>query len=229
MRRRWTPEEDAILRAHYADTRTEDLVPVIGRALGSIYQRAQHFGLHKSEAFRASPVSGRTNGRQGIGTRFVKGQAPANKGLRRPGWHRGRMKETQFTKGALPHNTVPIGTERVRDGYVWIKVRDDVVPARRCWLSKHQYLWEQANGPLPDGHIVRFKDNDRTNLALANLECVSRAEHVATRGLHALPPELVQIHQLRGAIARQINKRQPPAPKKRTGRPPKTSTQQATR
>lgn len=220
---RWTEAERAVLEARYADTRTADLAAELGLRESQVYQQARRLGLAKSAAFLASNLSGRLiyGHERGGATRFKKGQAPANKGLRRPGWHRGRMQETQFKKGAKPHTWQPIGTEVIREGYVWVKVRDDRRPTYKNWVSKHQHLWEQAHGPVPAGHIVRFKDNDRTNLALDNLECVSRREHVQTRGLHTLPPEVVKVHQLRGAIMRQIHKRQPPAPKKRTGRPRK--------
>lgn len=223
---KWTDAERAVLVARYADTKTDTLAAELGLRESQVYQQANKMGLSKSAAYLGSALSGRLiyGHERGGNTRFKKGQTPANKGLRRPGWGPGRMKQTQFRAGENPHNTVPVGTERVREGYVFVKTRDDLRPAYKNWISKHQYIWEQANGPIPPKHIVRFKDGDRANLALANLECVSRAEHAATKGLHSLPPEVVKIHQLRGAIARQINKRRPPAPKKRTGRPPKQRT-----
>jgi hypothetical protein len=224
-RRYWTAEEDAVLGQLFADTPTHVLAAQLDRPIGSVFQRAYKLGLQKSEAYLASPMSGRTTpGHQrGGATRFKPGSVPANKGLRRAGFAPGRMADTMFVAGALPHNTVPIGTEtRRRDGYVWVKRWGDRTPARLNWTSKHQAIYEAEHGPIPAGHIVRFRDNDRTNFALENLECVSRKDHVITRGLHALPPELVQIHQLRGQIARHINKRQPPAPARR-GRPPKAA------
>jgi hypothetical protein len=219
---RWTEAERSVLVSRYADTKTADLAAELGLRESQVYQQAKRMGLAKSAAFLASNLSGRLiyGHERGGATRFKQGQPPKNKGLRRPGWGPGRMKETQFAKGALPHNTVPVGTERVRDGYLWVKVRNDLEPARRNWMSKHQYLWERAHGPVPADHLVRFRDGNRHHLTLDNLECVSRAEHVRTKGLHSLPPELVKVHQLRGAIARQINKRQPPVRPGR-GRPPK--------
>jgi hypothetical protein len=222
-RRHWTADEDELLRRQFADTPTHVIAAQLGRDVSGVFGRAYRLGLKKSPEYLASPLSGRTRPGSRIGgaTRFQPGHVPANKGQRRPGWAVGRMAQTQFSAGALPHNTVPIGTETLRrDGYVWVKVTEDKTPARRNWVSKHQHIYELAHGPIPAGHIVRFRDNDRTNFALDNLECVSRKDHVITRGLHALPPELVQIHQLRGAIIRQIHRREPPAPARR-GRPPK--------
>jgi len=219
-RQRWTHDEDALLLRLYPSTRTHTLAAALRRPIRAVYARATHLGLRKDAGYLASAASGRLSGQRGVPNRFRAGHLPHNKGLRRPGWTRGRMRDTQFVAGVPPHNTVPIGTERVRMGYLFVKTRDDLRPARKCWISKHQHLYERAHGPIPAGHIVRFRDNNRAHFALHNLECVSRAEHAATKGLHSLPPEIVKIHQLRGAILRQINQRQPPQPKPRIGRPP---------
>lgn len=228
-RRPWTPDDDVQLARLYPDQLTADIARTIERTTSAVYGRAAKLGLKKSAAFHASGAACRMNGHnpRSVATRFQPGQVPPNKGLRRPGWAPGRMRETQFTKGNLPHTTVPIGTEVVRKGgYVWVKKWDDRAPARYNWISKHQDIYEATHGPIPKGHIVRFKNGDRTNFALENLECVSRKEHAATKGLHSLPPEIVKVHQLRGAIHRQINKLRPPKPVRR-GRPPQSA--QATR
>lgn len=220
-RHKWTDRDVALLRAQYPDTKTELVAAVLGMPIGKVYTKAHALGLKKSAAFLASDQSGRLEGQRGESHRYGKGHVPANKGLRRPGYARGRMTETQFKKGGLPHTTVPIGTERFRMGYWWVKVRDDLRPMRKCWISKHQHLYEQAHGPIPAKHLVRFKDGNRQNLTLENLECVSRSQHASTKGLQVLPPDIKQIHILRAAITRHIHKHRPPAPKKRTGRPRK--------
>lgn len=160
--------------------------------------------------------------------RFKKGQVPMNKGLRRPGWFRGRMRETQFKKGNLSHTHVPIGTEVERkDGYIWVKVSDDrALPSRRNWKSKHRAIFEAAHGLIPPKHIVVFKDKDKRNFALANLECISLRENARRNTIHRYPKEIVEVVQLRGAINRQINRRRP-RPKARIGRPPKQKEAQA--
>lgn len=221
----WTKAQLALLRKLYPNTPTRDVAKACAHSLGSTYRQVAKLALKKSPEFLASPESGRLEHHlyRGEASRFKKGHVPMNKGLRRPGWSRGRMAETQFKKGEKPHTWQPIGTEVVRkDGYIWIKVSDDAKPARRNWKSKHQAIWEAANGPVPPGHMVGFKDGDNRNFALDNLELVSRAERLRRNSVHNLPPELVQVVQLRGAIHRQINKRRP-RPKARIGRPPKAS------
>lgn len=177
VRVRWTPEDDALLRELYPDTRTADVAARLGRKLGPVYQRAQKLGLSKSAAFLASPASGRTNGRQGIGTRFVKGQTPHNKG--KPFPRRGRMAETQFKKGnrtgAANRNYQPIGTERLNeDGYLERKIHDGV-PMQSRWRLVHLLRWEAINGPIPKGMALKSLDGNRQNTDLDNWTLIPRA------------------------------------------------------
>jgi hypothetical protein len=58
------------------------------------------------------------------------------------------------------------------DGYLHRKVGDGEL------VKEHHYVWEQANGPVPKGYMLIFKDGDRTNCELENLALVSRAENV---------------------------------------------------
>lgn len=45
-------------------------------------------------------------------------------------------------------------------------------------VMEHRYVWEQANGPIPKGHFIHHRDGHKANNALANLECITRAEHM---------------------------------------------------
>lgn len=78
-------------------------------------------------------------------------------------------------RGGRPR--VPVGTERTsKDGYVVIKVREEAtVPmSKDNWKLKHVWVWEQANGPLPEGHVVYFADGDKTNFDPENLVAIPR-------------------------------------------------------
>lgn len=222
----WTPEQLELLRRLYPDTPTRDVAKACGHSKGSTYAYAQHFGLKKSAAFLATPASGRMQFHlyRGEKYRYPKGHVPANKGLRRPGWSPGRMAETQFKKGQRTNTWKPMGTEVERDGIIWVKVTDNAKPAYRNWKSKHQAIWEAANGPVPAGHLVTFKDRNARNFALANLAIISRADNLRRNSIYNYPPEIVQAVKLRGALNRQINKRSP-RPKARIGRPPGTKSQ----
>jgi hypothetical protein len=221
-RQYWTAEEDRTLRALYPELRSEEVAGRIGRSIGAIRARAKAFGLRKSDAFLASPLSGRTTGRQGVATRFQAGHTPPNKGLRRPGWAPGRMQETQFKKGVrggvAEKLWKPVGTERVNgDGYLVRKVaeldatgltRAEAARRRqRLWRAVHLLLWEAEHGPVPAGHAVVFKNRDKTDIRLDNLELIPREALMRRNSVHNLPAPLPQTIQLLGALTRKINQR----------------------
>lgn len=133
------------------------------------------FGENQLRAFAKNhPELGIRSGRDG---RFQKGNESWNKGLNyKPG---GRCAETQFKKGRAPANRRPMYSERVsKDGYVEIKVPEvnphTGHPTR--FRLKHVWLWEQHHGPVPDGHVVMFRDGDKMNCVIENLVLATRAE-----------------------------------------------------
>lgn len=100
---------------------------------------------------------------------FQKGNLPYNTGTK-------GLKSacvTSFKKGNRPHNSLPVGSIVVdrKDGYLKIKVAE---PA--SWKHKHVMLYEEANGPVPEGCCVIFADGDKRNFSPANLVTVKRAE-----------------------------------------------------
>jgi len=208
--RRWTAAEDALLRARYQNEPTAAIARELGRTLTAVYARAVgHLGLEKSAAFVASAASGRLQraDHRGRAYWYPKGHTPANKGLRRPGYGPGRMKETQFKPGES-RNTMPIGSTRLCDGYVLVKVAAvPKVPYFVNWLPLHVIEWERVNGPVPPGHCLAFRNGNKRDVRLENLECITRRELMARNTVHNLPPALAKTVQLLGALNRQINRR----------------------
>lgn len=205
-----TAEQVAILRKRYPNERTEDLVAVIGRDLRSIYQKAKALGLKKTAEYLASPAACRTNGKQGMGTRFQKGHATWNQGMK--GLQYEASKPTQFKPGTMPHNTQPIGSYRMdKDGTLQRKISNDKGSNSKRWRGVHELVWVEENGPVPAGHIVVFKPGMRTNqleeITLQRVECISLAENMKRNTVHRLPKELAQLVLLRGALNRKINAR----------------------
>ena len=119
-------------------------------------------------------------------TQFKKGHVPFNKGKKGIGG----FEPTQFKKGHLPANHKLIGAERTNvDGYIEIKVAEP-----RKWKAKHVFLWEEAHGSVPKGHVVIFADGNQQNVTLANLMLISRRELAVMnkRGLIANSVELTK-------------------------------------
>lgn len=217
-RQPWTEVELELLRRNYADSLTADIATALGRQASGVYQMARKLGLEKSAAFIAETARQRTldPNHGGRKHQFAKGQEAWNRGLKGVVGVQEACRATQFKKGRPPEessNYRPIGSLRVtRDGILERKVSDDpsIVPARR-WVAVARLVWEAANGPIPAGHLVRFKHGMATTeadeITVDRLECVSRAEHMKTHTYHQYGPEIASVVQLRGAISRQINKR----------------------
>lgn len=169
--RRWTAEEDRLLRAIYPDHDSEYVAGFLHRSRYSVKARAGKLGVKKRpEVYEALHRKGQ----------FRKGQAPANKGRKMETWMSAesieRSKVGRFKKGECRDDNPcrrPIGWEfQEKDGYVCVKCPDG---KRR---AKHRWVWEQAHGPIPKGMVIRFKDGDRTNCQLENLFMVSQAENL---------------------------------------------------
>lgn len=107
---------------------------------------------------------------------FVPGQTSHNKGKKMP--YNAKSAAHQFKKGNLPHNTKHLGHERVsKDGYVEISI-DEPNPHtgyERRYVLKHRYLWEQVNGPVPEGMCLKSIDGDKTNTDPGNWKVIPRA------------------------------------------------------
>jgi len=128
----------------------------------------------------------------------------------------GRAAETQFKTGRLPQearNYAPIGSTCVRsDGYLYRKVSDDLSLApKQRWVAAHRLVWEAANGPVPAGQTVAFKQGRKTTepelITLDAIEVLTRAELMTRNRYQRFPKEVAQLIQLKGALARQINTR----------------------
>lgn len=207
-RRPWQDWELRLLAKEYPDCATTKLAKKLKRSITSVYQRARLSGLHKSELYLASPHACRLRRGDNVGAahRFLPGHAPANKGLRRPGWAPGRMAQTQFKPGNKPHTWKPIGTTRYsKEGYLQRKVSDTGYPPRD-WIGEHILMWQKERGPVPKGFAVSFRDGDKSHLALDNFELISRRELMRRNTIHRFPPELSDAIRLNGALRRRLRK-----------------------
>ena len=215
----FSPEDDEAIRINFPHFPTYLVAYVIGRTPSSVSQRAARLGLEKASDFWTKPIAKLWVGGEhpnAVASRFKPGQVPRNKGVRRPGWAPGRMASTQFKKGRRPEesrNYQPVGTVRItRDGIAERKVSDDtnVYPAKR-WVAVHRLVWEAAHGPVPAGHLVRFKEGMRTAevalITLDRIEMISMAENMARNTIHNYPEEIVQAVRLRAVLKRTINRR----------------------
>ncbi len=201
-RRTWTSEEDAALRARYPNETAAALAREFCVGLHVLYARANRLGIGKSSEFFASAASGRLDGVRGADCRFAPGNVPWTKGQK--GIHMGPLSE--FKPGMRPANYMEVGSTKMHMGYEWVKIADGGWPA--SWRPKHHVIWEQHTGAAPPpSHMLSFKDRNRTNFDLSNLELISRVDWMARHTIHKLPQELADLIRLQAVLNRHINQR----------------------
>ena len=154
--------------------------------------------------------------------RFEKGHVPANKG--RKGYAAPGSEKGWFRPGAVPANVRPLWSERwthigegdrktpaleikVPGPAPWESHRRRGMNRETHWVRKAVWVWTQANGPVPPGHVVLQVDGDPANCDPSNLECVPRAV-MAALNRHSSPvyagpevnPARVRLAQLKVAV-----------------------------
>jgi hypothetical protein len=162
----------------HVDFLKENIVGASFKELTEMFNKRFGMELKTSSLISLADRHGLHNGRNTAfktgwePTQFKKGQIAWNKGKKKS-WKGGE--ETQFKVGHRPHNWVPIGSERItKDGYIQIKIQEGKF--QKNWKGKHILIWEEHNGPVPEGHNVIFGDGDRRNFDLNNLILVSKKQ-----------------------------------------------------
>ena len=217
---RWTRKERALLRKLYATTPTQGIAKQLGVRESQVWQQAAKLGLHKDLELIREMARERTArpDHPSVAFRFPKGHVPANKGQRRPGWSAGRMRETQFKPGErsgfAERNWKPVGAVVADpEGFLRVKIRERIngLPAgwdKSIWPLLHHRTWELHHGPIPPGHKVVFRDGDRANCVIENLELLSDAELMRRNTIHnRYPKEVVNTIMLLGAVKRRLRER----------------------
>jgi hypothetical protein len=154
--------------------------------------------------------------------RFEKGAVPWTKGKKLP--YNAGSARTQFKKGQMPHNFRGPGHESTdENGYVWI-VLDQQNPwtGASTWrVHKHRWLWEQQNGPVPEGHVLKClgekSNTDPSNWELVPIGLLPRLNGNSGRRFDHAPPELKPVimtvakleHAARNRTSKRLSERNP--------------------
>lgn len=162
------------------------------------------------EGFKA--LCDRLKLRTGRTGQFPKGFVPVNKGKKMP--FNANSARTQFKKGQLGGRAVevvkPIGSERLsKEGYLERKIHNGL-PMQSRWRTVQRINWEAANGPVPEGHVLKCLDGNKLNTDPSNWELITRAVLARRNKRFAgaqLPPELelaaIAVAKLDDGLARK--------------------------
>lgn len=195
--RLYTPEQAQFLRENYAGRNIAELKTIFNDKFETSMTGQQI----KTFVHNRGITCGRTSC-------YAKGHTPWNAGTKGQGLT--GANSGSFKKGSVPPNRRRLGSHRIdsKDGYILIKVAETDphtgVPTR--YKCKHVHVWEQHNGPVPEGHVVVFRNGIKQDTYIENLECISRAENMKRNTIHNLPKELADVCRLRGVLNRHINK-----------------------
>ena len=154
----WTEEEIKFLQDNIKHLTRQELATALNRKLSTVANKLTKLGL-------------RSGVRRGC---FQKGSTPWNKGLK--GIH--LSPATEFKKGNIPHGAKCNGFVSLRyhkqgqyaDYYIRVAVRK--------WVPLRRYVWEQHNGPIPPGMVVRHKNGNQLDCSIDNLTLVSRSDNL---------------------------------------------------
>lgn len=152
----YTDEMVAFLHEHKTMLR-EEMTALFNAKFGTNISRR----VLNRKCERIGALTGRTG-------RIEKGNKPWNTGTK------GLMKAnvTTFKKGNKPCNVKPVGYERItKDGYIEVKISEPNV-----FEMKHRHIWQLAHGPIPKGHVIVFKNTNKQDCRIENLEIITRGE-----------------------------------------------------
>ena len=176
-----TPEMDSFIREHLKGTGHQAMADLLNETFGTSFTKEQIKGYYARNKLDS-----------GLTGYFEKGHEPENKGKK---WDeymspegQENSRRTQFKPGHIPHNGgTPVGTIRLRHDhmkrpgskpYYWEKTAQPNV-----WRLKHQLVWEEHNGPIPEGCIITFANGDTLDYRIENLVLTTKAQNAVRNHL----------------------------------------------
>lgn len=192
-RQYWTPEQEKIVIDNYADSTPQQMIELLNGVfdMAQISQKACRIGIRKSEDYKSREIN------KG---RLPPGNIPWNKGQHYKAG--GRAKDTQFKPGSIPPNRRGVGAQRItKDGYIEIKIGEGI----KKWRLLHREVWKRNYGNPPKGSIIIFKDGNRNNCDIENLQLMTREQLMLENSGHNYPEEIKEVMRLKAVITRKIN------------------------
>ena len=165
----WPQEALDKLQELFPIMEAKDVALHLGISLGRVNRKAYAIGLRKSADYQAEKMKVLLE--SGAASRYSKGNTPHNKGEKMPESTYQKVKRTFFKKGQKSHNEKPVGFERFgKDDYIEVKTP-------KGYKMKHRHIWEQHFGQIPPSHIIAFKDGNKYNFQIENLQLMSRGDN----------------------------------------------------
>ena len=205
MRTFWTEQEIKFLQDNYSNMLTADIATILGRPLSGVYGKANMMGIFKSKEYMTKLLEHESAKLKELGKtyQFKKQNVPYNYGQKMSTELYDKCRRTMFKKGNKPTNTKNVGDERKDvDDYTYVKIAD------RDWRLKQRLVYEKINGPIPAESIVIFKDRNKENFDINNLEMITKLENMQRNTIHNYPPPIQSLIKLNNKLKNKINAKQ---------------------
>jgi hypothetical protein len=198
--------QDKILEILYPYIPAKALADYLGLTVSQIYNRTYRIGIKKDPKVKKA-INRELRLTLGMKYRFKTGHMPHNKGKKMDAELYTKCAPTMFKPGQKPANTkgdnaISIRVDTSGKAYQYYKIADSQ------WVLYHRYIWEQANGPIPAKHIVRFIDGNTMNVELSNLECIPMSENANRNTIHRFPDDLKKLIRLKAKLNKTIKNKQ---------------------
>ena len=99
------------------------------------------------------------------------------------------------------------GREHVRgymqDGYWMLRWNDS---GTYRYQFEHRRVWEDANGPVPDGHVIHHINGNKLDNRLGNLQCLRRYDHSQEHAIYKTRAERLAADAARSRKYRAARK-----------------------
>jgi hypothetical protein len=206
MKRKWTNEELEYVKLNYSDKYTKDIADAINRSPRAVYQAAINLNVKKSPEFIKISLEREAEKLKVLGaaSRFKPGNVSHNKGQKMSKDVYEMVKVSMFKKGNEPHNMKYDGHERIcaKDGYIYVRI------SKGKYVLKHRLVWEQHNGPIFKGNIIIFKDKNKYNLNIDNLQLITLRENMERNRITKYPKELQDLIKLNNKLKTTLHEKQ---------------------
>ena len=196
--------KDQIL-SMYPDEYSAVIAEKLNIRVSTVYYVAFMNKLKKSEEFKKKELTRQAEKLKIVGyaTRMKPGQVAHNKGKPMPDYVYEKVKCTFFKKGNKTYNEKFDGYERLdKDGYIMTRIR------KGKFVLKHRLLWKQHHGDIPKGMVVVFKNKDKYDIRIENLELITMQENMERNRLTKYPVELQKAIKLKNQLKNKINEKQ---------------------
>jgi len=193
-----------IVIANYHNTNITRLMELTGLPAKKIYQLSSKYNLRKSKEYmiEENKIRSARLAIVGVNFRILTGNIPANKGQKMSKELYDKVKHTFFSKGHLPYNVKYDGYERTsKDGYVEMRI------SQGKFVLKHRTIYQQHHGKISKDSIIVFKDGNKSNFDINNLEAITKAENMKRNTIHRYPTELKKLIRLSNKLSHKINQR----------------------